>query len=108
MENYHGDYDELAEFVDALISRKYPNEPAENYKDLREKLIQELSDRIDEETFKGLDEDQIKDLEYVLGSKKETPDSYLDFFKRSGIDFRARVKDTMIEFGNEFLGGSNE
>ncbi|MBQ3348245.1 hypothetical protein IJG90_01860 [Candidatus Saccharibacteria bacterium] len=105
MENYHGDYDELAEFIDALIVQKYPNEPKENHKELREQLIQDLSSRIDEAAFKDLSDDQVKDLEYAMEHQKSAPGTYLEFFNRADIDFRGRVKDVMLQFGKEFLGG---
>ena len=37
--------------------------------------------------------------------QKSAPGTYLEFFNRADIDFRGRVKDVMLQFGKEFLGG---
>ena len=104
------DYKELAQFVDALIARKYPGEPAVKHQALREESITKLSDKINEAIFSRIGEDQADNLEALLDEKDgaKTPVDYLHFFQGAGIDIQQTIQDTMTSFGDDFLGGNNE
>ncbi|MBQ9017784.1 hypothetical protein IJ118_01845 [Candidatus Saccharibacteria bacterium] len=101
------DYQQLAEFVDALIARKFP-ENTENHAELREESIAKLSDHINQRIFEQLSEEQIVRLGDIADAHSDDPAAFSKFFMDAGIDLSRTVKDAMIEFGNQFLGGDNE
>ena len=43
MENNFIQHEILGQFVDGLIAQKYPGQPAENFKEIREKSIDEVN-----------------------------------------------------------------
>lgn len=99
--------EQLTEFVDALIARKYPGEPIENHTSDREAAIEALTDAVETELVNRLDEDQQRSLNAIAEQDGDTPAAFLDFLTKAGINFNQIVKDTMLEFANSFLGGGN-
>lgn len=102
------DYEQIAEFVDALIAKKYPGEPAENYHDIREEAIQSLRDQINAALYSGLTPEQKQELESLAETNGDSASAFIDFFTASGINFNQAIQKTLIDFGTKFLGGTNE
>jgi hypothetical protein len=107
MNDYLVDYEVLAEFLDKLLAEKYPNQPAEELKSIREDGIRKLDDKIGKEVFGTLTEPQLDELDHLLDNQSATPEDYQEFFKKSGIDVEFKVTLAMQDFKQEFLGGQN-
>lgn len=110
MQNNQEGYEKMAEFVDALIAKKYPNDAPGNHATLREELIKTLGEYIDSVTDNLLTAEQTAELTQLLADKDEAEyaKTYFDYYLSHGIDFQHTVQDAMIEFGKNFLGAANE
>lgn len=105
----HGaDYEQAAEFVDALLAKKYPGEPITNHKELREQAIQTLNDRLDDAIVANLTEEQRSELDALAADSGDDSSAFLSFFIKQGVDLTQIFQSTMIKFGNEFLGADHE
>lgn len=108
MESYLVDKAVLGEFVDKLLGAKFPNQPLEKYSDLREDAIKALDHQILKSIIGKLTKDQGAELHRLFNDPATTEDTYLEFFKRHDIDLEATIRDTMVNFRDEFLkGGEN-
>lgn len=110
MESNQEGYEKMAEFVDALIAQKYPNDTPGSHADLRENLIKDLSKSIDDATDNLLTAEQSAELAQLLAGQDDAAYAkiYLNYYSNHGIDFQQKVQDAMISFGQKFLGVSHE
>lgn len=93
----------MAEFVDALIAKKYPGEPAEHYADLREQAVQALDNYTEDKLIGQLTEEQQQRLNELAEADGDPSAAFLNFFIQSGIDFNQIMQTAMLEFANSFL-----
>lgn len=107
MNDYFIDYETLAKFIDKLIAEKYPNQPMAELKTLRDDSIRRLDDKIGEEIFGTLTDEQNSNLDQLLDDPSATPEAYQEFFKKSGISIEQKAANVMQNFAQEFLGGKN-
>ena len=98
----------LGQFVDSLISQKYPGQPAENFKELREKSIDEIDKKIDMAFCEDLTIEQLEEISSILDRNEEDPSAFEEFFKKSGVDTAKKTKEVLESYRTSFLGGSNE
>lgn len=105
---YPADYEQMVEFVEALIAKKYPGEPTENHAAERDQAIAALSDQIEDNVIAGLDESQQQQLNAIAEQDGDVQTAFLTFLTQSGVNLNQIIKDTMLEFANKFLGGANE
>lgn len=96
----------MAEFVDALINKKYPEKTGDELAVLREEAINSLESQINSAILEDLSEPQLAELNDLLdaGDEASTPVTYRDFFKRAGVDVNQKTKTAMTAFAQEFLG----
>jgi len=108
MESYLVDKAVLGEFVDNLISAKYPNQPAEKFTDLREEAIKALDHQILRSIIGKLTKEQGAELNQLLDASDSTEATFMEFFEKYHINLEATIKDAMVEFKDNFLkGGQN-
>ena len=108
MEDLLLDRETLGKFVDELIKQKaLPVDNTEELNKMREDSIKSLDDKIGMAIFGRLNEEQNEEINQLLDQNEEDPDVFRRFFESAGIDTEKVIKDTMQEFGNEFLGGQN-
>lgn len=105
MENYLVDYEALARVIDALIAQKYPNEPTEKYKDLREASIKELDEIISQAVFASLSESETNELDQLLSKDDTSETVFQDFLKNTNLDFGKITEKAVTEYGAKFLEG---
>ncbi|MBQ9180850.1 hypothetical protein IJ135_02020 [Candidatus Saccharibacteria bacterium] len=108
MDKTSAEYAKMAEYVDALIAKKYPGRPLEAYQDLREETIKSLDSYIDSAVVDSLNPTQLADFDQLLDREDADESVFQNFFAKSGIDFNECVQNAMVNFGREFLGGTNE
>lgn len=108
MESYLVDKAVLGEFVDNLISAKFPGQPVENYSGLREEAIKALDHQILKSIIGQLTKEQGTELNQLLDAENSTEETFLEFFEHHNINLEETIKDTMVNFKDEFLkGGEN-
>lgn len=107
MQNYLVDSSTLGKFVDLLIAQKYPDQPAENFSELKTNAIKALDDRISANIFGGLDAAELTELNQILDTGEENPDVFRNFFRNTNLDLEQKITDTLMTFKNEFLGVQN-
>ena len=108
MENNFIQHEILGRFVDGLIAQKYPGQPAENFKEIRNKSIDEVNKKIDMAIYSSLSIEQLEEINDLFENNEENPDVFADFFKRAGVDAEQITKETLEGYAKSFLGGSNE
>lgn len=102
------EYEQMVEFVEALIAAKYPGEPVSNHSDECDQVIEALNSQIEDALVTHLDETQQQQLNAIAEQATDAEAAFLDFFNQSGINFNQIVKDTMLAFANNFLGNTRE
>lgn len=105
MDNIFTDYELLGAFVDQLIAKKYPGEPASNYKKLRERSIRELDRDIVRETFASMPPAQVSKIKSAMERGED-----VDFdaeFDAAHLDIEQITARAAEAFGKKFLGGEN-
>ena len=108
MESYLVDKAVLGEFIDALISQKFPNEPASKYSALKEDAIKALDHQILKSIIGKLTKEQGGELNRLLDKPESDEKTFADFFSSHHIDLESTIKDTMVNFRDAFLkGGQN-
>ena len=108
MENNFTEREVLGKFVDSLIAQKYPGQPAENFTEIREKSIDEISKKIDMAMYGGLTIEQLEEVNALLDKNEDDPSAFEEFFKKAGVDTMQVTKDVLANYKASFLGGINE
>ena len=108
MENNFIQHEILGQFVDGLIAQKYPGQPAENFKEIREKSIDEVNKKIDMAIYSSLSIEQLEEINALFDRNEENPDVFTEFFKNAGVDAEQKTKEAMESYAISFLGGNNE
>ena len=108
MEQYLIEYDTLAKLVDALISKKYPDQPPANIEEIRKNEIQKLDNKIGVKIFGSLNEQQLEEVNVLLDNPNQDSVDFKKFFEDAGIDLNQKIEEAMKEYSNNFLGGKNE
>ncbi|MBQ8984956.1 hypothetical protein IJ076_00125 [Candidatus Saccharibacteria bacterium] len=96
----------LGQFVDALISEKYPDQPETNFANLREKAIKALDFQILKSILGSLTKEQGAELNQLLDNPSSDETTFENFFKDYGINLEAVLKDTMVKFKDDFMKGA--
>ena len=104
MDNYLIDEATLAEFADALLKQKFPNQPTGD-KSLREKIIKELDDEITKKLFGSLTKEQLADLNKILDNENAPEIEFQSFFEENGIDAEQIMVATMTSYQQQLLKG---
>lgn len=107
MEQYLTEYDTLARVVDALISKKYQNQPPDNLSEIREEGIRKLDDKISLKVFGSLSDEQLEKISGLLDDQENDPAVFQKFFKDAGVNVEQKISGAVEEFSDEFLGGEN-
>ncbi len=107
MENYLIERDALGKVVDDLIAEKFPDRPSPELETLREDSIKKLDDKIGRAIFGRLNKEQLAKINEMFDEDVDDPAAFDAFFKEAGVDLNKVISDTIIEFGQEFLGGEN-
>lgn len=107
MDNYLVERETLSKLVDALLSKKYPDQSIESLNNIREENIKKLDDKISVDLFGSFTDAQLAELDRLLDASESDPQVFQDFFKNAGIDLEQRISKSMEEFSKEFLGGEN-
>lgn len=105
MEKYLVERETLAQLVDALINKKYPDRPVTDFKELKEESIRALDDKIYDEVFGDLTKEQTEELNALLDNPDMGDQDFKNFFKTNNIDLEARITKAYQDFSEEFLGG---
>ena len=108
MKEYLVDYEELAKFVDALITQKYPGTPVEAHKDLREKTINELDESIGTAIFNSLSQSELDELNSLLDRESATERDYDAFIDKTNLDLAKITEQTAKEYADRFLSDNDE
>ena len=107
MDSYLVDEAVLGQFVDTLIETKYPSQPAENFATVKKDAVANLDHQILKAIFSQLTPEQGKELNDLLDENNTDPEVFGNFFSDYHIDLEEVIKDTMLKFKDEFLGGQN-
>ena len=108
MEPYLVDQAVLGDFVDGLISEKYPNDDAAKYAELKKDAIRALDYQILKAILASLTKEQGAKLSALLDDEDADSTVFETFFKQNQIDLEAILENTMVQFRNDFLkGGQN-
>lgn len=109
MDNYLMDRETLGQFVDELIKTKaLPVDDTAELEALREREMKALDDRVINEVFGRLSDEQAAELNQLLDREEESTEAFEEFFQNAGIDVEKIIEQTMQDFATEFLGGGNE
>ncbi|MBR5647544.1 hypothetical protein IKW73_01185 [Candidatus Saccharibacteria bacterium] len=108
MENNYIQREFLGKFVDGLIAQKYPGQPAENYKDIREASIKDIDERIDWAIYGSLNKEQLAEVNELFDRNEENPEVFAAFFEKAGVDPQQKITEVLDDYQKSFLGGSNE
>ena len=106
-ESYLVDQSILGQLVDALISEKYPGEPAEKYQNLRADAIKALDHQILKSILGSLTKEQGSELSQLLDKKDSDPAVFAAFFEKNHINLEEVMASTMLKFKEDFLKGGN-
>lgn len=107
MDNYLVDRETLGKFIDILLSKRYPNRPANTLNEVRERGISRLDDRIAKDLFRSLTKSQLEELNNLLDDQNVDQTVFENYFKNIGIDLSQQINRSMQSFTVEFLGGQN-
>ena len=102
METHTANYEQLAEFVDALIAKKYPDKPEEELEAIREEAVADLADRIDSAVLDALDPDQLQEFNDLLDQDDEA--AYDNFFTKHNLSLDKITEAAMTDYAKSFLG----
>lgn len=108
MENNLNDRETLGQFVDALLARKYPGQPAESFASEREAAIKELDDEIGVAIFGDLTPEQLNEVGYLIDNPQVSDAELKDYFVRAGVNLEQKTAEALQNFGVRLLGGNNE
>ena len=106
MESYLVDQEILEQFADHLLSEKYPDQPVSNHANTKKEIMRAFDHQVLKDILGNLTKEQGAELNYLL-DKTENPAAFEDFFTRHDIDLSAILKNTMVVFRNNFLGGND-
>ena len=108
MKDYLIDKETLEKFVDELIKqRPVPVDRAEDLMGWKEKVIEEVDDRIGVAIFRKLNGEQLAEAERMLDDRSVDEGQFRDFFKNANVDVEKTITEVMQGYAEEFLGGEN-
>lgn len=107
MDSYIVDEAVLGQFVDTLLEEKYPGQPTDTLADVRKDAIAALNHQILKATFGNLTPEQGKELNDLLDENSSDPVIFENFFNDHHIDLEGIIKDVVLKFKADFLGGEN-
>ena len=105
MENYLVERETLAQLVDALITKKYPDRPVTDFEKEKEECIKKLDDKLFKELFGDMTKEQAEKFSTMLDNPDMGDEDIKNFFKENNIDLEAKIARAYQEFSEEFLGG---
>ena len=107
METYLVEPEILEQFADHLIGEKYPDHPISSHANIKKEIMKALDHQILKGILGSLTKEQGAELNRLL-DKTEDPAAFEAFFTRYNIDLEENIKNTMVNFRNNFLeGGQN-
>ena len=107
MESYFVDQAILEEFADHLISEKYPDQPVSAHANTKKEIMRGLDHQILKSILGNLTKEQGAELNLLM-DKSEDEETFMAFFADHNINLTEIIKDTMVEFKDNFLkGGEN-
>ena len=107
MESYFVDQAILEQFADQLISEKYPDQPVSAHANTKKEIMRGLDHQILKDILGNLTKEQGAELNFLM-DKSEKEEVFESFFAHHNIDLEEIIKNTMVEFKNNFLkGGEN-
>ena len=107
MESYFVDQAILEQFADQLISEKYPDQPVSAHANTQKEIMRGLDHQILKDILGNLTKEQGAELNLLM-DKSEDEAAFEEFFAYHNIDLEEIIKNTMVEFKNNFLkGGEN-
>ena len=93
----------LEEAADSLLKmRDYSQLGAEEFKNLREGVIEDLDKKIGDAIFSDLSDDQLDEFETLLDNNGDE-DAISAFFEKHNIDLQSRIEKSVQEFKDDFL-----
>lgn len=110
MDNYLIDREILSEAIDKMMAGKtFPDKTPEEISALREEKIAALDEKIGLAIFGQLGEAELDQFNEILdqGDNSTSPETFVDFFNKAGIDIQKTVSAAVAEFQTELLGGQN-
>lgn len=105
MESHLVDKAVLGEFVDALTSAKYPDQPAAELSSIKRDAVRVLDHQILKDILSHLTKEQGAELNHLLENPKTDESAFQAFFSKNQIDVEKIIKDTMVSFKDEFMKG---
>ena len=108
METKVTNYEQLSQYVDALIATKYPNQPEKILNSNRANLIKELNDYILAAVADGLTDKQVDALESILNNPDSDDVAVNAFFAGTGSDLNQRIEGAMTDFGKKYMEAKDE
>lgn len=105
MESHLVDKATLGEFVDALISAKYPDQPADDLIDIREEAIRTLDHQILKDILGHLTKEQGAELNGLLENKDADESTFQTFFEKHQINIEQIIENAMVSFKDDFMKG---
>lgn len=108
MESHLVDPAVLGEFVDALISAKYPDQPAAELSSIKRDTVRVLDHQILKDILGHLTGEQGTELNQLLSDENTDESTFKAFFDKNQINIEKIIEDTMVSFKDEFMkGGEN-
>lgn len=108
MESHLVDPAILGEFIDALISAKYPDQPAAELSSIKRDAVRVLDHQILKDILGHLTSEQGTELNQLLEDPNTDESAFQAFFDKSQIDVDKIIESTMVSFKDEFMkGGEN-
>lgn len=108
MESYLIDPAVLEKIIDNLISEKYPDQPVNNYNDIKKEAMLALDHQIMRDVLGNLTKEQGQELSALLDKNDSDPEAFNEFFASRGINLEEILRNTMVKFKKDFLeGGKN-
>lgn len=107
MESYLVDQEILEQFADHLISEKYPDQPVSAHANTKKEIMRGLDHQILKDILGNLTKEQGAELNFLMG-KSDKEEVFESFFAHHNINLEEIIKNTMVEFKDNFLkGGEN-
>ena len=107
MESYFVDEAILEQFADHLISEKYPDQPVSAHANTKKEIMRGLDHQILKNILGNLTKEQGAELNFLM-DKTDKEEVFEAFFAQHNINLEEIIKNTMVEFKDNFLkGGEN-
>ena len=108
MHEYLVDRETLGQFVDALLTQKYPGPPTEKYQRLREVSMRLLNQRIGEALFGKLSLGAHDEIDSLLDDPNTPPEAFHAFFEKYHLEPQKIIEQVFADFKQEFEGVAYE